>query len=87
MTDTETIERIAVEVARRIRPQIEDDLWDSECAGLYLKVSARTVAERFAPLPDFPKAIRLPTESGGRGHPRWPAEEIRAWAKKYRERS
>ena len=80
---TEAVEKLTK------RPQIpvEADLWDSTHIAAYLKRSARHVMERLAPMPDFPKAIRLPTTSGGRGDPLWPAAEVIEWVGKYRERN
>ena len=59
---------------------VDVDLWDSAHVGAYLKVSQRTVAERIAAVPGFPKAVRVPTKGGGRGHPLWPASEVIEWA-------
>lgn len=89
ITEESIIDRLASAVAARISPAIslDVDLWDSEHIGAYLKRDARQVTERYAPLPDFPKAYRLPTPGGGRGQPLWRACEIIEWAEKYREKS
>lgn len=91
MSDDELIERIASAVAERISPS--DGLWSARTIARYMdfvekdgKVSQRTVLERYAPHPDFPKAIRVPTVSGGRGRPRWKESEIRKWWEKHKER-
>ena len=88
MTPTEDlIDQLAAAVAVRVRPwlPLDVDLWSGvEIAG-YLKVGPRQVLERYAPLPDFPKAIRLPTGDGGKGQPRWKAMEVIAWAEKHQE--
>jgi hypothetical protein len=34
------------------------------------------VLERYAPLPDFPRRIRLPTSNGAVSNPRWRAAEV-----------
>jgi hypothetical protein len=85
--DMNIIDQLAAAVALRITPSIpiEIDLWGSAEIGAYLKCGARQVIDRYAPLPDFPKAIRLPTSSGGQGQPRWHAVEVIAWATKYKE--
>lgn len=54
---------------------LDAQLWSAEQIGEYLGVSARTVAERYAVHPRFPKA-RKP----GGGHPRWVAAEVIDWA-------
>lgn len=85
MNDAPIIEQIAAAVAGKITPAIpiNIDLWDAATIGAYLKMSPRQVTERYAPLPDFPKAIRLPSPGSGKGHPRWKATEVIAWAEKY----
>lgn len=83
------LEELAHEIATRIGPPIpiERQLWTSDDAAAYLRVSRRTVAERYAARPDFPKAIPLPSEgSGKREQRRWPAIEVINWAMK-RQRS
>lgn len=89
MNAPDIIEQLAAAVAACITPAIplEIDLWSAAEIGAYLKVGSRQVLERYAPLPDFPKAIRLPTPSGGQGNPRWQAAEVIAWAEKYKEGS
>lgn len=84
---TELIEQLAAELAARIRPAIplSVDLWDAETIATYLKVSKKQVLERYAPLPDFPRAIRLPAATG-KGHPRWKASDVIDWAEKYQDR-
>lgn len=95
MTD---LEKLADLVAERIRPAIpvDVDLWSAKEVGAYLKVSARQALERYAPLPDFPKPVRLPStdpraaaqpgksKTKGKGHPRWQAKEVIAWALKHK---
>jgi len=79
------IDRIAAAIADRVAPPVPINvaLWDAETIGSYLKMSASQVLQRFAPLPDFPKAIRLPTAGGGRSHPRWKANEVIEWAESH----
>ena len=74
------------QLIKLIQPQIPItvDLWDAKMVGAYLKVSPRQVTERYALLNGFPPAIRLPSQNG-RGHPRWKALEIIAWAEKHQE--
>lgn len=63
---------------------VEVDLWDADTIAQFLKVSKHQVMQRYAPLPDFPAAARLPAK-GGKGHPRWKAAEVIKWAEKYFE--
>jgi hypothetical protein len=86
--DNDLINRLAAAVADRIRPQIPFDyeMWDIATIAACLKLSEAQVRERLAPLPDFPKAIRLPTTTGSRGHARYRAKEVAAWMMKYQDK-
>ena len=86
--DNDLITRIAAAVAERIRPQIpiEYDMWDISTIAACLKCSEAQVRERLAPQPDFPKAIRLPTITGGRGQARYRAAEVLKWMMKYQDK-
>ena len=88
-THIDLIERLAAAVAKQVRPSIplEVDLWDIATIATYLKRSEAQVRERLACRPDFPKAIRLPTAGGARGHALYPAKEILAWVFKYRDKN
>lgn len=80
----ELADRIAKHLPRRIPLSVE--LWSHAEIALYLKVSARQVAERYAPLPGFPAAYRIPTRGPGRGYPRYKATEVIAWAESHKEK-
>lgn len=86
--DNDLINRLAAAVADRIRPQIPFDyeMWDIATIAACMKLSEAQVRERLAPQPDFPKAIRLPTARGGRGHARYRAKEVWAWMMKYQDK-
>jgi len=57
-------------------------LWSRADLAVYFDCSDRQVGE-FTRRPDFPLAIR----PGGTGHPRYLAEEVRAWALRWREKN
>lgn len=59
-------------------------LMNAKEVGDFLGVSPRQVTERYMLVPGFPKAIRLPTVSGGRGKPKWVSSDISAWVSKYK---
>lgn len=85
--DTLIVDRLAAELSQRIRVAhipIQYDLWDSETVANFFKVTPKHVLQRYAPLPDFPQPIRLPSERRS-GQPLWKAVEIIAWADKYQE--
>lgn len=83
MTPELQIDELAQAIATRLQPAVPFDrvLWTAAEAAAYLRVATRTVAERYAARPDFPTAIRLPTE-GRRGLLRWRATEIVKWAER-----
>lgn len=87
MSETELINKLATALGKHLKPAIpiDYDLWDVATIAQLLKRSDDQVRERVVCLPDFPKAIRLPAESGGRARPLWKAIEVLAWADKYRE--
>jgi len=89
MSEVELVEKLAHALADKLRPSIPlaVDLWDVSTVAQYLKRDVRVARERIVCLPDFPKAIRLPSSNGGRAHPLWKAAEVITWAEKYREKS
>lgn len=85
---TETIENKLAELIDILkRPQIPLDvaLWNPSDVAAYLCCSESQVLERYACRLDFPRAIRLPVESKGRGRPKWKACEVIEWAERYQE--
>lgn len=81
------LEKLAEVVAQLGRPAIpiEVDLWDMASIAAYLKRDTQVVRERMACMPNFPKAIRLPTKQG-RSQPLYRAKEIIEWAQSYQEK-
>lgn len=57
-------------------------LWSRADLAVYFDCSDRQVGD-LTTRPDFPRAVRV----GGTGHPRYPADEVRAWALRWREKS
>jgi hypothetical protein len=87
MSEVELVEKLAHALAGRLQPAIplSIDLWDTATIGQFLKREAQQVRERIVCLPDFPKAIRLPSAKG-RAQPLWKAAEVIAWAERYQEK-
>ena len=83
------IARLASELAKQLRPAlpVEIDLSDIATIATYLKRSELVVRERMARLPDFPKAIRLPTTRSVRGQALYRVKEIIQWAGRYQDRN
>lgn len=93
MSEVELLDRLADAVAKRVQPAlpVAIDLWDVEAIGAFLKRAPKVVRERIVTLPDFPKAIRLPSVQSGktdekpvRSLPLWEAAEVIAWARSYK---
>lgn len=82
------IEKLADAIAERTKPSIplSIELWDIDTIAAYMKLSTSSVRERFACLPDFPRAIRLPSKLGKKAHPLYKAKEVIEWVNKYQER-
>jgi hypothetical protein len=60
-------------------------LWTLDDVCMYLRIE-KTKLRAYQALPDFPRAIRLPSEKGS-GHPRYKAMEVMDWADKFQERN
>jgi hypothetical protein len=88
MSEQELIQQMAVAVAQHLQPAIlvNVDLWDVATIARVLKRSESQVRNRLICLPDFPKAIRLPVEGGGRGKPLYRANEVPEWTRKYQDK-
>lgn len=61
------------------------ELWTIEDIASFLKKSRATVYARVITIPDFPKAIRLPSSGGKKLHPLWSSEEVCKWVMKYQK--
>jgi hypothetical protein len=87
MTELEMITRFAAAVAEHLRPPIPlaIDLWDIATIAAYLKRDPQVVRERMACVPDFPRAIRLPTKTG-RAQPLYRAAEVIKWVAGHQEK-
>lgn len=87
--ESELLEKLASALARHFKPTfavpVEIDLWDVAMVAAFLKRDPAVVRERITVLPDFPKAIRLPSRQG-RAHPLYKAAEVIQWAETYREK-
>lgn len=89
MNENELIQRLAAALAAQLQPPIpvSIDLWDVATIARVLKRSESQVRNRLICLPDFPKAIRLPVEGGGRGKPLYRAVEVLRWVGKYQDKN
>lgn len=87
MNLTALAEQIADAIAKRPVIPASAQLWDADAVAAYLTVSRRAVLERYAPLPAFPAAIRIPLADGKLARPRWKAVEVMAWVERHKERT
>lgn len=87
-TEPDLIDRLAAALAKHMPRSIplEVDLWDIATIASYLKRSESQVRERIACLPDFPKAIRLPSTISSRGQALYRAIEVIEWTMKYQDK-
>ena len=85
---TDIIAQLAAAIADRVQPRVPLDiaLWSADDVAVYLGMTTKTVSNHVVTLPGFPQAIRLPSRTGGRGHPRWKAGDVIAWAESYQDR-
>lgn len=84
MSEAIDYERLAEAVAVRLAkaPPFELVVWSGKECAEYLKVSRAQFMDRTSKHHEFPAALRMPTESGGGGHPRWFARDVIAWLAK-----
>lgn len=88
MTTTVDVDQLATAIAAKLNvPPLTERLWTIDEIAEYLRVKPRQVQDRYAPLPGFPRAIRLPTTDGHRSHPRWRAIEVMEWAFQHQEKA
>ena len=81
-------ELIAAVLNTKITSKVGLDLtlWNTTDVANYLKVSYRYASEYIVTHHTFPNALRLPTQNHTKGHPRWYAAEVIAWAARYQEK-
>jgi len=62
----------------------DNTLWDLGDIGTYMNLSKSSIQRRIVNKSGFPRAIRLPTESGQGGR-RWKPQEVKDWTMRHRE--
>jgi len=65
---------------------IEIDLWNIATIEMHLECSESVVRERMAFLPNFTKAIRLPSIRSTGGQALYRARDVIQWAVKYQDK-
>ena len=86
--ENDMISQLAEAIAQHIPVSIplSIDLWSVKEIAAYLKQNVRNVCDRVVTLPGFPQAIRIPTQRGTKGFPRWKASEVIEWVEKHQEK-
>lgn len=81
-----TILNILAEILTEIRrlQGSESEVWRTDDVAKFLKLSKSSVQSRVISRPDFPRAVRIPSENGTGGK-RWYAREVKAWLQKNRD--
>ena len=83
MTDLDQIaNKIADAIASRPVLPLNVQLWDADRVADYLNMTRRQFLQRIAPLPSFPKAIRIRAADEKTMNPRWKAREVIRWAER-----
>ncbi len=80
--DAEQVARIVVRALEKKQPI--DGLWSLASIAQWCEISERKARE-LVNTPGFPRAIRLPTDGNGVGHPRWIAQEVVRWLESRRD--
>ncbi len=74
-------DKLADAIVQRLRvlPPADKIIWTADHCADYLGVSRRHYVDRLSKTWGFPAAIKLPTDTGSRGHDRWYAAEVQQW--------
>jgi predicted DNA-binding transcriptional regulator AlpA len=84
MSDAEIIKHLAAAIRDANMIPENKRLWTKAHIATYVNKS-EDVVDRMTTLPDFPAAIRIPTERG-KMHPQWKSVEVIAWVEKHQEK-
>ena len=82
-------EKLAEAIARKLvtQPPADKVIWTAEQCAEYLGMSRRNFVDRVSKSWEFPAAIKLPSETGSRGHDRWYAIDIQNWVSTHKKAS
>ena len=80
------MEKLLLEILNELRAQnaAENELWNAEDIARYMRLSRSSVQSRVICRRDFPRAVRIPTDSGMGGR-RWYQKEVKYWVSNHRE--
>ena len=82
-------EKLATTISHKLSllPPPEKIIWSAEQCAEYLGISRRHFVDRVSKIWGFPTAIRLPTDTGSRGHDRWYAIDVQNWVEQQKKAS
>lgn len=82
-------EKLADAIARKMAALAPPDkvIWTAEQCAEYLGISRRHYVDKVSKSWGFPAAIKLPTDTGSRGHDRWYAIDVQDWVSKQKKAS
>ncbi len=80
------MEKLLLEILNELRAQniTGNDLWAASDIARYMRLSTSSIQSRVICRKDFPRAVRIPTDSGMGGR-RWYAKEVKSWVLRNRE--
>jgi len=80
------MERILLEILHELKSHraATTEIWNVDDIARYIRLSRSSVQSRIICRADFPRAVRIPTESGLGGR-RWYSKEVKYWIAKNRE--
>ena len=80
------MEKLLLEILNELRSLHSDnaEIWTVDDIANYVRLSRSSVQSRIICRKDFPRAIRIPTDSGMGGR-RWYSKEVKHWASRNRE--
>jgi predicted DNA-binding transcriptional regulator AlpA len=80
------MEKLLIEILNELKTQqaVSADVWAADDIARYLRLSRSSIQSRVICRKDFPRAVRIPTDSGMGGR-RWYAKEVKYWLSKNRE--
>jgi len=82
-------EKLADAIARKMfaAPPPDKVIWTADQCADYLGMSRRHFVDKVSKIWGFPAAIKLPTDTGSRGHDRWYSIDVQDWVGKQKKAS
>ncbi len=79
-------QKLLLEILKELKAQRAEnaELWAVDDIGNYMRLSRSSIQSRVICRKDFPRAIRIPTDTGMGGR-RWYAKEVKFWVSQNRE--